>query len=290
MGVDAWLERGLNGVSLGGLIVSDAATLAQDWSHQGVASGRFVEDYALAVVSPLIKICGRGLVRGPVALAALTQSAFADEVGLDDSQVSRVLGATTFHLDDERFSSSFLISPAVSAAVALSQTQASLLLLRVAELDPQGSDQALSESMAALGVPIARRTVAKYRGQFNIADRRVRSRWGDSGALREHRVEVLAKLCATSIVVGDVADMLQQWTAEELVGQMRLPRPTDGQGAREFQRVRVGLALLVELRKMNLLPDELNRRLSRMGTRYKENVAMHLVDAVNAALEDLPEP
>jgi RNA polymerase sigma-54 factor len=111
----------------------------------------------------LVKRQERFLERGNVALLPLTRAEVAEELGLHPSTISRAVadkyvllpvGATI------SFDTFFLANLSVKAA---------LKELLDHESSPR-SDQRLAELLAAQGIQIARRTVAKYREELRIPD------------------------------------------------------------------------------------------------------------------------
>jgi RNA polymerase sigma-54 factor len=101
------------------------------------------------------------LSEGPIAHAPLTRAEVAAAVGLHESTVSRAVAGKRVRLPDGR------VVPFASLFGASGSVQASLQAIVAAEPQPL-SDAELADELRARGYPVARRTVAKYRGQLGI--------------------------------------------------------------------------------------------------------------------------
>jgi RNA polymerase sigma-54 factor len=118
------------------------------------------------------------LVRGEEAMAPLTLKEIADEIGMHESTISRITTGKylqtprgTFEL--KRFFAVRLEGASVSGAAVKAMVK------RLIESEPAGrplADEAIAGLLARQGVNIARRTVAKYREQLDIAPARERRR------------------------------------------------------------------------------------------------------------------
>lgn len=117
-------------------------------------------------------------------LKPLLQRDVAQEVGYDESIISRTIKDKAVRVATARkpiplkaFFTRALPAAAAEGAESVSEQQAKQLLRElVAAEDPAAplSDQAIMEAMAARGVPLARRTVAKYRDALGIPSTRER--------------------------------------------------------------------------------------------------------------------
>jgi RNA polymerase sigma-54 factor len=130
-------------------------------------------DTLLKVGNCIVREQGAFLDYGPEALRPLTLRAIAEEVGLHESTISR---ATTrkymatprgvFEL--KRFFSSGV---ATSEGGEASATAIQAMLRKLIDTEQKTrplSDQALADALKRAGIPVARRTVAKYREAMNI--------------------------------------------------------------------------------------------------------------------------
>lgn len=111
--------------------------------------------------------------RGPDALQAMTLRAIADDVGMHESTVSRACNGKYLATAHGLFELGRLFGSGVSDTGGQVQA-ASAIQRRIAELiraePPQRplSDARLEALLAAQGLPVARRTVAKYREALRI--------------------------------------------------------------------------------------------------------------------------
>lgn len=115
------------------------------------------------------------LTEGPAALSPLSRGEIATELGLHPSTVGRIAQdlwiETPFGLQKLAgfFSVNRVAAPLGARALAPSAIRHRLAALIQAE-DPQApfSDQALSEALAAQGIPLARRTISKFREELGL--------------------------------------------------------------------------------------------------------------------------
>lgn len=119
----------------------------------------------------------------PAALKPLLQKEVAEAVGYDKSIVSRVVRDKAVRVATSRkllpLADFFTHALAAGGEEAVSDQQAKGALRALVEAEDPArplSDQALAEALSARGIPVARRTVAKYREQLGIASTRERRR------------------------------------------------------------------------------------------------------------------
>lgn len=127
----------------------------------------------------------------PATLRPLLQREVAAAVGFDESIVSRAVKGKTVRVATSRkvlplrafFTHALPASAAEGEGVSDQRAKGALRALVAAE-DPLKplSDQALTEALAAQGIPLARRTVAKYRELLGIPSTRDRRKRGASPA------------------------------------------------------------------------------------------------------------
>lgn len=111
--------------------------------------------------------------RGLDALAPMTMQQIADRTGLNHSTVSRTVAgkyAATPHgaVELHRF---FTSGWTGAGGAEISQNAAIAAIKRIVEAEDSAkplSDEAIAAAMAAGGMPVARRTVAKYRAKLGI--------------------------------------------------------------------------------------------------------------------------
>ncbi len=115
-------------------------------------------------------------------LLALSQAELAEELKLHPSTISRAIKGKILCtpsgrlLELEQF---FSKSQSKSESTPLSESALRLLLLRILSEEEKKaplSDAAIAKRLAELGLPLARRTVAKYRTRFQIPSASLRKR------------------------------------------------------------------------------------------------------------------
>jgi len=138
----------------------------------------------LRVAQEILRRQEQALDRGLTALVPLTMAEVAQAVGLHESTVSRIVAGTGVDTPLGTWWLRAMFSPHLGpegggvAAAALRATLAGL----VAGEDPRVplSDQDLVTALAAKGMPVARRTIAKYRALLQIPPAHRRRRGGRS--------------------------------------------------------------------------------------------------------------
>ena len=119
----------------------------------------------------------------PSEMFIMLQKEVAEAVGYDKSIVSRVVRDKAVRVATSRkllpLADFFTHALAAGGEEAVSDQQAKGALRALVEAEDPArplSDQALAEALSARGIPVARRTVAKYREQLGIASTRERRR------------------------------------------------------------------------------------------------------------------
>ncbi len=113
------------------------------------------------IASFLIEYQSAYLAQGKAQLRPLTRSAVAAALGLHESTVSRAVAGKVAQLPNGRLAP---LSEFFDQSLPLKEA----LLQLVDETDAALSDRQLAELLAARGLPVARRTVAKYRSQLRL--------------------------------------------------------------------------------------------------------------------------
>lgn len=135
----------------------------------------------LAVMEAILDVQRGFFERGVQALRPLTLKEIADVVGVHESTVSRVTSEKYVQTPRGVYSLKFFFSPALSRTDG-SDVSARGTKDRIREIiegeDPSSplTDQQVAEQLEEEGIQIARRTVAKYRGQMNLLSARMRKR------------------------------------------------------------------------------------------------------------------
>lgn len=161
----------------------EQARLAADAYHERNDTLRLVAQTAFDRQTAFLDSGG-----DPATLRPLLQKEVAEAIGYDKSIVSRVVRDKAVRVATSRkllpLAAFFTHAVASEGEEAISDQQAKgALKALVAAEDPAHplSDQALAEALAKQGIPMARRTVAKYREQLGIASTRERRRTPPQG-------------------------------------------------------------------------------------------------------------
>jgi RNA polymerase sigma-54 factor len=167
-------ERALSGSDAAAQPLRDLLQEAR-WLTRGL-SMRY--DTLLRTARAIVARQAAFLERGEEAMAPLTLKEIADEIGMHESTVSRITSGKylqtprgTFEL--KRFFAVRLEGATVSGAAVKAMVR------RLIDSEPPGrplADEAIAALLSRQGVDIARRTVAKYREQLDIAPARERRR------------------------------------------------------------------------------------------------------------------
>jgi len=118
------------------------------------------------------------LVRGEEAMAPLTLKEIAEEIGMHESTISRITTGKYLQTPRGTFELKHFFAVRLEGA-SVSGQAVKAMVRRLIESEPAGrplADEAIAGLLARQGVNIARRTVAKYREQLDIAPARERRR------------------------------------------------------------------------------------------------------------------
>ena len=118
------------------------------------------------------------LAEGEEAMAPLTLKEVADAIGMHESTVSRITSGKFMQTPRGTFELKHFFAVRLDGA-SISGQAVKAMVRRLIESEPPArplADEAIAELLARQGVNIARRTVAKYREQLDIAPARERKR------------------------------------------------------------------------------------------------------------------
>ncbi|WDS36839.1 RNA polymerase factor sigma-54 [Pseudoxanthomonas sp.] len=118
------------------------------------------------------------LVQGDEAMAPLTLKEIAEEIGMHESTISRITSGKYLQTPRGTFELKHFFAVRLEGA-SVSGAAVKAMVRRLIESEPNGrplADEAIAGLLARQGVNIARRTVAKYREQLDIAPARERRR------------------------------------------------------------------------------------------------------------------
>lgn len=120
------------------------------------------------------------LVHGEEAMAPLTLKEVADAIGMHESTVSRITSGKYLQTPRGTFELKHFFAVRLDGA-SVSGQAVRAMVKRLIAAEPPGrplADEAIAALLSRQGVNIARRTVAKYREQLDIAPARERRRQG----------------------------------------------------------------------------------------------------------------
>jgi len=117
-------------------------------------------------------------LRGPMALVPLSMAALADTLGLSKSTISRAVANKSIQTPFGTFPLKYFFSASIQVDTPTSDTMSAISVRqRLRKLieaeDPKRplSDDALAQKLAAEGIHLARRTIAKYREEEGIGSK-----------------------------------------------------------------------------------------------------------------------
>ena len=125
------------------------------------------------------------LVQGDEAMAPLTLKEVADSIGMHESTVSRITSGKYLQTPRGTFELKHFFAVRLEGA-SVSGQAVKAMVKRLIDAEPAGrplADDAIAGLLSRQGVNIARRTVAKYREQLDIAPARERRRLGNKPLL-----------------------------------------------------------------------------------------------------------
>jgi RNA polymerase sigma-54 factor len=161
----------------------------RDYIREKIRSGKFLiksihqrQQTILNIAIEIVKRQREFLEEGTAFLKPLTMVQIADAVGVHETTVSRAISGKYMATPQGVLEMKFFFTPGyqTSAGVALSNTS---VKESIADLvrgehprDPL-SDKEIVEILSERGIPIARRTVAKYRAELNILPSNLRKQF-----------------------------------------------------------------------------------------------------------------
>jgi len=161
----------------------------RDYIREKIRSGKFLiksihqrQQTILNIAIEIVKRQREFLEEGTALLKPMTMVQIADTVGVHETTVSRAISGKYMATPQGVFEMKFFFTPGyqTSEGVALSNTS---VKESIADLvrgehprDPL-SDKEIVEILSERGIPIARRTVAKYRAELNILPSNLRKQF-----------------------------------------------------------------------------------------------------------------
>ena len=152
----------------------------RDYIRDKIRSGKFliksIHQRQQTISNISHEIVGRQkefLERGPSALKPMTMVQIADIVGVHETTVSRAISGKYIRTPHGVFEMKYFFTPGYQTADGVSMSNTSVKgaiaeLVKVENAKSPLSDKEIVEILSKRGIPIARRTVAKYRNELNI--------------------------------------------------------------------------------------------------------------------------
>lgn len=145
------------------------------WLSRGVSMRH---DTLLRTARVIVERQAGFLSRGEEAMAPLTLKEVAEQIGMHESTISRITTGKYLQTPRGTFELKHFFAVRLEGA-EISGHAVKAMVRRLIESEPAGrplADEAIAGLLARQGVTIARRTVAKYREQLDIAPARERRR------------------------------------------------------------------------------------------------------------------
>lgn len=159
---------------------NNGATEVRDYIRDKIRSGKFliksihqrqqtISNISHEIVSRQLDF----LETGPSALRPLTMVQIADAVGVHETTVSRAISGKYIATPHGVFEMKYFFTPGYQTAAGESMSNTSVKgaiaeLVKSENAKNPLSDKEIVEILSMRGIPIARRTVAKYRNELNI--------------------------------------------------------------------------------------------------------------------------
>src|SRR6478735_9352900 len=152
----------------------------RDYIRDKIRSGKFLiksihqrQQTISNIAHEIVKRQMEFLDKGPSGLKPMTMVQIADAVGVHETTVSRAISGKYMASPHGVFEMKFFFTPGYQTSEGESMSNTSVkgaIADLVKAEDPKSplSDKEIVEILEKRGIPIARRTVAKYRGELNI--------------------------------------------------------------------------------------------------------------------------
>jgi RNA polymerase sigma-54 factor len=152
----------------------------RDYIRDKIRSGKFLiksihqrQQTISNIAHEIVKRQMEFLENGPSSLKPMTMVQIADAVGVHETTVSRAISGKYMATPHGVFEMKYFFTPGYQTAAgeAMSNTSVKGVIAElVGKEDPKNplSDKEIVELLEKKGIPIARRTVAKYRNELNI--------------------------------------------------------------------------------------------------------------------------
>jgi RNA polymerase sigma-54 factor len=164
-------------------------TEVRDYIREKIRSGKFLiksihqrQQTILNIANEIVKRQREFLENGSASLKPMTMVQIAEAVGVHETTVSRAISGKYMSTPQGVFEMKYFFTPGyqTTAGATLSNTsvkEAISDLIRNEDAHNPMSDKEIVEILSDRGIPIARRTVAKYRAELNILPSNLRKQY-----------------------------------------------------------------------------------------------------------------
>jgi RNA polymerase sigma-54 factor len=161
----------------------------KDYIRDKIRSGKFLiksihqrQQTISNIAHEIVKRQKEFLEHGPSALKPMTMVQIADVVGVHETTVSRAISGKYMATPHGVFDMKYFFTPGYQTAAGESMSNTSVKgaiaeLVKNEDTKSPLSDKEIVEILEKRGIPIARRTVAKYRNELNILPSNMRKRY-----------------------------------------------------------------------------------------------------------------
>jgi RNA polymerase sigma-54 factor len=161
----------------------------RDYIREKIRSGKFLiksihqrQQTILNIANEIVKRQHDFLENGTASLKPMTMAQIAETVGVHETTVSRAISGKYMATPQGVFEMKYFFTPGYQTAegATLSNTsvkEAISELVRAEDPHNPLSDKEIVEILSDRGIPIARRTVAKYRAELNILPSNLRKQY-----------------------------------------------------------------------------------------------------------------
>jgi RNA polymerase sigma-54 factor len=161
----------------------------KDYIRDKIRSGKFLiksihqrQQTISNIAHEIVKRQMEFLEHGPSALKPMTMVQIADVVGVHETTVSRAISGKYMATPHGVFDMKYFFTPGYQTAAGESMSNTSVKgaiaeLVKNEDTKSPLSDKEIVEILEKRGIPIARRTVAKYRNELNILPSNMRKRY-----------------------------------------------------------------------------------------------------------------
>jgi RNA polymerase sigma-54 factor len=164
-------------------------TEVRDYIREKIRSGKFLiksihqrQQTILNIANEIVKRQNEFLENGSAFLKPMTMVQIAEAVGVHETTVSRAISGKYMATPQGVFEMKYFFTPGYQTAAGATLSNTSVKeaisdLVRNEDARNPMSDKEIVEILSDRGIPIARRTVAKYRAELNILPSNLRKQY-----------------------------------------------------------------------------------------------------------------